>query len=177
MNTVASKVKKQLRPLVGLKLSIARLAANMRGFHFGEVQVVERGTIGEYALHLQCPWRIEGPEGLITGSSDLWEPDTEARASQQPSWTYENGNLQDERLGFLLKGYDPKTHSLVNETNNLVVENIEADAYGGVVICLSGGYRLAVFPCNIVSENWRFFRPGEKGGHFVIKGDTVYKHV
>ncbi len=46
----------------------------MRVLHFGRIRKIEKGTVSEYALHIQCPWRIEGPEGIVTGRSDLWEP-------------------------------------------------------------------------------------------------------
>ena len=173
MNSVASKVTKKLQPLIGLKLSVARLAATMRGFHFGETRATLQGTAGEYTLHIQCTWRIEGPDGIYTGDMDLWRPNTVAAGLKQPKWTYEDGNLQDERLAFLLKGCDPQTRSFINETENLVVENIEADAYGGLSISLSGGYRLVLFPSGTVGENWRFFSRDTEAPHFVIRGGKV----
>src|SRR5690606_6392513 len=48
-----------LRPLVGLPLSVARRAADLRGFHFGEMLPTRRGNGGAYVLHVQCPWRLE----------------------------------------------------------------------------------------------------------------------
>ncbi len=62
----ALSVFKALEPLVGLPLSIARSAADMRVFHFGKVRPAAngKGTVGEYALHIQCPWRLVGKEGL-----------------------------------------------------------------------------------------------------------------
>ena len=69
------QVLTHLRLLVGLKLSVARRAADLRNFQFGPMRAVEGGTLGEWALHVQCPWRIEGPDGnIVTGRSDLWEP-------------------------------------------------------------------------------------------------------
>ncbi len=60
---------RRLEELIGLNLSIARRAADMRVLHFGEITVDddERGSTGEIALHIQCPWRIEGPDGIVTG--------------------------------------------------------------------------------------------------------------
>jgi hypothetical protein len=74
MSTTAEKILSHLQPLIGLQLTIARRGADMRGFHFGPIRVVEGGTVGDYALHVQCPWRIEGSQGIVTGRSDLWEP-------------------------------------------------------------------------------------------------------
>jgi hypothetical protein len=43
--------------LIGLRLSIVRRAADMLGLHFGDTRPEEsgEGTVGAYALHVQCP--------------------------------------------------------------------------------------------------------------------------
>jgi hypothetical protein len=74
MTTTATEILKHLKPLIGLKLSIARRAASLSNFQFGPVRAVDGGTLGEYALHVDCPWRIERPHGIMTGWLDLWEP-------------------------------------------------------------------------------------------------------
>ena len=30
--------------------------------------------MGAYALHVSCPWRLVGPEGLVVASGDLFAP-------------------------------------------------------------------------------------------------------
>src|SRR5687768_8413097 len=98
MSAADEQVLTHLLPLVGLKLCIARRAADLRNFQFGQVPAVEGGTVGEWALHVQCPWRIEGPDGrVVTGRSDLWQPVSENRAGfNWDTWDYEkDGNLQD----------------------------------------------------------------------------------
>ena len=174
MSTVSDAVLAHLQPLIGLKLAIARRAADMRGFHFGEVRPHREGTVGEYALHIQCAWRIDGQEGIVTGRSDLWEPaEVDARVDWD-HWDYEkDGNLQDKLIGALLGGYDPKTRSFVNETSLLVVEAVEADAFGGATILLSGGYRLLLFPAGCNGEDWRVFRNRPDEPHFVVSGGRV----
>ena len=148
----------------------------MRGFHFGEVRSIERGTAGEYTLHISCPWRIENQDGIFTGGADLFKPDTVARELKRANWIYEDGNLQDERLAFLLKGYDPQTCSHVNVTDNFVVEGVEADAFGGLTLQLTGGYRLVLLPTNSTGESWRFFSYYTEGSHFVVGGGKAEKH-
>jgi tetratricopeptide (TPR) repeat protein len=161
------QIEAQLRPLIGLKLSIARLAADMRGFHFGEVQKVEGGSVGEYALHIQGPWRIETTTEILTGRTDLyrWKYD----ANKPYDWTYESGaNLQEAILARLLEGYDPDTRSLINSTDLLVVEGVEGSVYGDARISLSGGYTLSLWPDTEYSESWRIFEPRIDKDHFVI---------
>jgi hypothetical protein len=69
-------ITQSLEQLVGLPLSIARDAAAMKNFQFGGIRPHPsgKGTVGQYALHLQCPWRIIATDGIVTGSSDYYEP-------------------------------------------------------------------------------------------------------
>src|SRR5688572_17929415 len=117
-----NKVLQAVEPLIGLKLSVARRAGDMRGFHFGEMQEVDRGTVGQYALHVSCPWRIDGPEGIVTGRNDLWEhiSGTLMPDDWEPSI---DDNLQDIQLSNLFGGYDAKTRSHINMSELLVVEH------------------------------------------------------
>jgi hypothetical protein len=175
MHTTSTEVLNHLKPLIGLPLSIARRAGNMSNFQFGQVCEVDRGTVGEYALQVDCPWRLEGPHGIVTGWLDLWEPAEETGDDfDWETWAEEKkDNLQEKRLGELLGGYDEKTHSVENVTESLVVEDVQTDAYGGAVLKLSGSYRLVLFPAGSRSEDWRIFRPQSDGPHFVVAGGKV----
>lgn len=161
---------------MGMKLAIARRAASMRVFHFGRVKFERDGnrSVGEFALHIQCPWRLEGPDGIVTGRADLWEPAEPNADIDWATWDYEeNENLQDRRIGRLLGGYDSKTQSFMNDTECLIVEKVRADDFGGATISLSGGYRLVVFPAGSVGEDWRLLQPSSDLRHFVVSGGKV----
>ena len=174
---VRDAILAHLQPLVGLKLSIARRAADLRNFQFGTICQVERGTAGEYALHVQCPWRIEARDHIVTGQRDLWEPLVVTDDFDWEAWDYEKGdNLQDHRLASLLGGYDPATKSLVNDGSLLVVESVDADGHGGVTLALSGGYLLLIFPAGSRGEDWRVFQRGTESPHFVIAGGAIEDH-
>jgi hypothetical protein len=100
--------------LIGLPLSIVRRAADMLVLHFGAVRphASGSGTVGEHALHIQCAWRLEGPDGTLTGRDDLWE--FAGPGQRPPDWTYEDGHsLQDQRFGKLL-ARDEGTRSWIN---------------------------------------------------------------
>jgi len=143
----------------------------MRAFHFGTVRPVERGTVGEYALHVQCAWRIEGAAGIVTGSADLWRPlrpDVDGEA-----WNYEDGNLQDALLQEWLGGYDEQTRSCVNPDGRLLVEAIGTDDCGGANFTLSGGFRLVLFPEGSGGEDWRLFQPRTDAVHLVVEGGKI----
>jgi hypothetical protein len=77
--------------LIGLRLSIIRRAADMLVLHFGTVRphYSGEGSVAYYALHIQCPWRIDSPSGTLTGRDDLWEY---AGPGERPSnWSYDDG--------------------------------------------------------------------------------------
>lgn len=172
MHSNAERICSELKPLIGLKLSISHRAADMRVFGFGALRPYRKGTAGKFALHIQCPWRLEGPEGIITGRSDLYVPAEEPDESfDWDSWDYErDGNRQDMRVADLLRGSDLHSRSPVDVTESLIVEAIDADELCGVAISISGGYRLVVFPDSAKGEHWRFFRPGSGLPHFVVSG-------
>ena len=52
MHAIADEITRELRVLVGLRLSIARRGGSMRIFHFGDVRQLDSGSLGEFALHL-----------------------------------------------------------------------------------------------------------------------------
>jgi hypothetical protein len=162
MLSLKERVREHLAPMVGLALSIARRAADMSIFHFGKVTEVSGGTFGEVALHIQCPWRLEGPAGIVTGRSDLWEPSRELQ-SRNPKldivkWAYDDGNLQDEKMGQFLAGYEATTRSAIDRRGAFTVEAVSADDVGGAILHLSGGFRITIFPAGTTGEEWRIFR-------------------
>lgn len=140
----------------------------MRGFHFGAILEGEHGSWGMMALHLQCPWRLELRERVLTGQADLW---AHARLEVPPDdWTYNQGDsYQDGQIAALLGHYDERTKSWVNpDPAKLVVETVTATVFGDLTIALSGGYILRVFPDSTRGESWRIFSLREDGPHFVF---------
>lgn len=85
-----------LSQIIGLPLTEAGRAADMRTFEFGTLRPGDRGgSVGDFALHVQCPWRIERPDGIVTGRLDLREPVTD-NVPFDENWDYEKWpNLQD----------------------------------------------------------------------------------
>lgn len=133
-------------PVYGLKLAMSRNAGSVKIFHFGDIKPHPdgKGTAGQFALHVRCPWRI-------------------VESSQIPT-------LQQAILARLFSQYDAGTESYINNSDELVVQQVEADDYGGLKIHLSGGYRVEVFPDGIHGEDWRLFEPGRGAMHFIIEG-------
>jgi len=150
-----------LSRIIGLPLTASRRAADMRTFQFGQLRPVDRGSVGDFALHVQCPWRIEGPDGIVTGRLDLWEP-VEDNAPYDKNWDHEKSpNLQDA----LVKQWLAE--------NELVVTNVDADEFGGAAISFRQGFVLRLFPAGTRGEDWRSFQPTSGARHLVISGGAV----
>ena len=157
------QVATTLSQIIGLPLTAARRAADMRTFQFGTLRAVERGSVGDFALHVQCPWRIEGPDGIVTGRLDLWESVEEDIPLEQ-NWNYEQSpNLQDTLV----------ERWLAEHKGALVVQSVDADEFGGASISLSQDFVLRMFPAGARGEDWRLFRPNGDLPHLVISGGKV----
>ncbi len=152
-----------LSQIIGLPLTAARRAADVRTFQFGTLRPIDRGSVGDFALHVQCPWRIEGPPGIVTGRLDLWEQ-VENNAPFDENWDYEKSpNLQDARLEQWLERHE----------SALIVGSVDADEFGGAAISLGHVFVLRLFPAGTRGEDWRLFRPKTDAPHFVIIGGLV----
>jgi len=166
-----------LEPLVGLRLSIARDAASMKNFQFGDIRPDPSGsgTIGWYALHVQCPWRIVSDHDIMTGSGDYYEPvDEHGEVELADS---KAGNLQRKRLGEMMHKFASTTRSWINATDQLVVERVTGPPFGGLELLLSGGFRLQVFPDGSRAEDWRFFSHASDEDHIVIGGGRIVEGI
>jgi hypothetical protein len=154
--------RRSLDELIGLRLSIVRKAADMLGLHFGDVRPHHsgRGTVGAYTLHIQCPWRIDGPKGTITGSDDRWE--YAGPGEPPPNWLHEDGpNLQDERLDGLFGECRAKI-GWVNDDNKFVVSSVRQGLQGDLALEFSDGHSISIFPASGEREAWRFFAPDDE---------------
>ena len=163
------ELERALSPLVGMPMWVGHRAADMQMFQLGDRRSAknhrgETREVGEYALHLQCAWRIRGPQGIVVGSGDLYYP--KGDFDEVPAdFDWQKENRRDERLTALLTTGAEKP---------LLVEGVSADEAGGFILDMSGGFRLEVFPADSSpDEYWRLFRPGELGSHFVVTGRGI----
>jgi hypothetical protein len=69
---VEDQIVQTLSAIVGLPLTIARDSGNMKNFQFGKIRPhpSATGTVGDFALHIQCPWRLMKNDRILTGSAD-----------------------------------------------------------------------------------------------------------
>lgn len=168
MSDLDNAIRTALRPLIGLKLSVARNAGNMKVLHFGDLRRTDKGLIGKYALHIQCPWRIERDGRIVTGWADYY-----IRADNNDDEEWEpgavTGHLQNQIVADLLQEYDAETRSYTNQTDHFQVTEVSSDEFGGVQIHMTGNYQIVLFPCASRSEAWRLLEPGSETPHFVVE--------
>lgn len=146
----------------------------MRIFHFGTMRPAApsdipalkdkpRGSVGDFALHIQCPWRFETDNEILTGRSDLWEPVQRPEDFSYDEWDYErDGNLQDQRIDHLFSTSD-----------NPVVTSVIVQSHGVFALALTRGLQLVVFPSGSIGEDWRLFRPNSNDSHLVVSGGKI----
>jgi hypothetical protein len=161
-------IERVLKPIIGLPIWSIGRGGNLEWFAIGverkEVPLKKGGskTVSEYALHVQCAWRIVGPKGIVVASRDRYYPagDDPYKDLDEFEWDVQGANQCDERVTKLLAE---------RQDQPLVVLSITADVIGSVWFRLSDGYSLEIFPdSSVVREFWRFFQPDTEELHFVV---------
>ena len=131
----------------------------------------EPREVGEYALHVQCAWRIVKGEKVVVGSRDLYYPagyqDQREEIPKGFNWDVQGANRCDELLGTLFEG----------ATKPLVVQGIEVGQAGALSLLLEGSLTLQIFPHDsLAGEHWRLFKPGSTEPHWVLTGKGFERH-
>jgi hypothetical protein len=158
-------IQQALAPIVGLPLRCIGRAANLLWLHFGEMRSAgTRGggtkTVGEWAIHVQCPWRICRHGHIVVACQDYYcSPGGEAL---DDDWDSPGKSRFDSLATILCTEF---------ETRPPVVSSVNVDEVGGFSLNFNAGYRLDVFPAdsNDSSEDWRVFQPGSGNKHFVYR--------
>jgi hypothetical protein len=119
------------------------------------------------ALHVQCAWRLVRDESILVGRADYYRG---ATADVDP---WEDEDVVGSRLRDV---GNEAVRALLGD--GWSVADIRVDTFGGLVVQLSGGARLEVFPDAAPAshddwEAWRLFRLRTKLPHFVVKSDGV----
>ena len=153
-----------IQGLCGLELSRSTRAANVQCFHFGALQTKNnsKAMVGEYSLHIQCPWRITDSEEILVGSEDLYEPPSDhADYNSDFDWDKPMANLRDVKLQRLV------------DSNQLIVKTVVTYKYGGLDIKFNEGITFSLFPAisgkDEFLEYWRLIdNRVEVGNHLVV---------
>jgi hypothetical protein len=162
----------QLNILIGLKSGSAGRAANLFWIGFGDlISITRKGETletEEYALHIQCSWRITLGNKIVVASKDLYVPNSTWDGEDEDfNWDVQGNNRFDDRINNFMNDKD------------LIVLKIDSDDIGGLKIHLSEGYTLDVFPDGSeddeYSEHWRFFNRKGDTPHFIVSGSGIEK--
>ncbi len=153
--------------LKGLKLRDVTRAANLVSFGLGETISITRGGLTEespeFALHIQCTWRLSHDSKIVVASQDLFVPRADwTEQDEDFEWHVPGNNRFDERITEFLKAVDGK---------------VQVDGLGGLKIWMSNSFVLEVFPDSSDEsedwEFWRFFNRRKNSPHFVVSGKVV----
>lgn len=163
-----TEITRRLSVLAGLEVSGVSRAADMLTLQFGPLapRVSRRGVtklLGTWALHIQCPWRIESGGTIYAGKSDLCEQGNEST---------ETAKLMYDKVAAVFDGASRAT-GVTSPSGVVVVLAVRADEFGGLWITLSEGFRIVIFPDGTKSEAWRFFSSESNEKHLVVEGGVI----
>ena len=151
-----------------MPLSAAGRTARLFWFQFGEQRPAaaslesERG-VGNYALHILCPWRLSSVTGVVAGSSDISVPaDPDQPDADLPG--RRGGALVDAHLARWIAAYAERP---------LVVRQVVVDRCGGFVLTLAEEWALEVFPDassapHDIRVQWQLLDPTTERPPFVL---------
>lgn len=163
------RIRDALQVLVGETLWSSGRAADLQWFQFGQRRTVTdfRGNpkeVGEYALHLQCAWRIQRGGAVTVGSRDLYSSKEDSEDGRSFDWDVPGASKIDQRISELFE----------NGTREYKVSQIEVGNAGSFTIVLEDNFALDVFPHDSSGkEHWRLFRPYRDEAHFVVSGKGI----
>lgn len=165
------EIENELNILLGLPLEDAGRSGNLVWFSFGKPLVIKNrnGTekkAAEYALNVQCSWRITKENKILVASSDIYMPSKQWNGVEEEfEWDIQGMNRFDEHIEKLIK----------NIQSQVFVESIQADNIGGLKIFFTEHFLLELFPDESTEdvEFWRIFIPGNISSHFVVMGKGI----
>lgn len=169
----AAITEKALQVLCGLRLWKIQCLGLFRVIHFTSKEPDELDYIGrgEWVLHVDCAWRLDRQDTILTGSDDWFE--TETRTTPPEDWDAESGgSFQEAVLRSLLADPDTSKRIIRNRTKGFLVEWVKADDCGGCAIGMSDSFTLRIFPDALARESWRIMKPGDLKSHFVIPPES-----
>jgi len=166
---VKTRIAGSIAALIGKALWKCTRAADLASFHFGGPVKVRDffgndREVGEYALHVQCAWRITRNDHVVVGSRDLYYSSNLDEEESPENFDWDHGrNRRDVLLDKLFEG-----------SPGFTVQSLEVGRGGGVNILLDAGLSLELFPDDSLSdEHWRLLRPATEEPHFVVSGKGV----
>src|SRR5262249_22944077 len=169
--SLQKRIETTLSALIGMPIWDACRALNMEMFDIGDrlEKINRRGEtveVGTYRLHVQAPWRILGPKGIVVGSVDAHYPPSDREDDDDFDPNNDRSACEERMCAWLTE------HRL----EPLTIRSVTADEFGGFELVLDRGYALEVVPASgrPQYEHWRLLGPGvDQPPHFVVVGRKV----
>ncbi len=164
-----ASIENALAPLRGLPLWSAGRAADMLWLAFGARRKAPttrspNREVGDFTLHVLCPWRISAGGGVITGRGDIYVPADPDEDEADFQWDRPGRSIVDAQLRRWIDAHagDP-----------LRVVDIVIDRCAGFTLHLDQTVAIEVFPDAFamphdIREHWRLFAHGRDDSHFVV---------
>jgi hypothetical protein len=145
----------------------------MLWLHFGAKRIIpsasrrrpEPREVGDFALHLQCPWRFRVGSRVLVGSDDIAMPRLSATAAREEAEVESApGNTRlDQQLEFLHRRFLPT-----------MVRKLSWQSAKAFTLEFQSELSLDVFPNSPWGEQWRFFVPGDQSReHLVVEFQPI----
>jgi hypothetical protein len=137
----------------------------MLWLHFGEIREVTasggKKEVGDWAIHVQCPWRVCKCGRVVVAYHDFYYDDN---GDALEDWDIPGQSRFDSVAAMLCAEF---------EAVPPIVTGVEPGDVGGFSTHLSQNYRLDVFPDTSLgqSEHRRLFQPALHAEHFVVSSD------
>lgn len=164
------EIEDRLSIIIGLPLAKAGRASSLAWFHFGKLSVVKgwnnkEKIVGEYALHIECAWRITRGTDILITSRDIYQPNSK--------WTGTEESFEWDTIGMSL--FDEKIDDVINNGQPpIFTQSIQVDDFGGIKLSFTNGLCLELFSDKSSSDEiWRFFIPGDIDSHLVVLGGSL----
>jgi hypothetical protein len=152
--------------LVGLPWWCLGRAAALQWFHFGRRRTLHTPhgpprDVGDFALHVQAPWRVSLGGNIVLGSGDLQFPSGTSRSDEIPDdydWNRHPTRL-DEVAEVLQRDVLPRR-----------VLSVETAILGSLTLVLEGNLSLQIFShSSCDSEAWRILVPGDTNRDHLVE--------
>jgi hypothetical protein len=154
-------------PLIGLELwsparSVDLVSFQIGGKHKSVEEMRNEDTRGEFALHLQCVFRIRRLEKILTSEENFYHAAKED--DDDFDWRKPRTTLFDKRAAGI---FQP-------EKRRFFISSFEIGAVGSFSLACTNDLFLDVFPCGFGNqEHWRLFEFDGDKVHHVFRGSGL----
>lgn len=159
---VSNSLIKKLEVIVGKRLQYVTRILDLVCLGFGDIhsetdRYKKEHYIAEYALHIQCPFRICYNNVIVLSSFDLYVSNICSKA--EVDWDKNNACL-----------FDDKSLKFANIFQNQQVESVSLSSLNDLEI-KTQDLVISLFVSDLSQEAWRFFLTVGDEEHIVIGGE------